>query len=157
MNPKVRTTNIALTQLSKQLDELYHRYGVYCGLSDPAIWVLYSLYEDEEKTYTQNDLVSMWFYPKQTINYTVNSLVKNGWISLEQLPGGRNRKAIHLTQEGEQVCREKILPLMLAEEKSLVRMSPEEQALLLRLTEKQLMNFEEEIKKITGCEEKESQ
>lgn len=85
MNPEIRATNMALTQISKQIDELYHRYGAYCGLSDPAIWVLYSLYEDEEKTYTQNDLVSMWFYPKQTVNYTVNSLVKNGWIYLEQL------------------------------------------------------------------------
>lgn len=156
MNPEIRATNMALTQLSKQIDELYHRYGAYCGLSDPAIWVLYSLYEDEEKTYTQNDLVSMWFYPKQTVNYTVNSLVKNGWIYLEQLAGGRNRKAIHLTQQGEEICRERILPLMLAEERSLARMSKEEQILLLQLTEKQLANFEEEIERIVSCKEKES-
>lgn len=92
MNPKIRSLNMALTQRSKQMDELYHRYGVASELSDPAIWVLYTLYEDENATYTQNDLVCMWFYPKQTINYTVSSLVKNGWIELEQLAGGRNRK-----------------------------------------------------------------
>lgn len=154
MDPEIRATNLALTQLSKQLDKLYHRYGTCCGLSDPAIWVLYSLYEEEEKTYTQNDLVSMWFYPKQTVNYTVNSLVQNGWIYLEQLPGGRNRKAIRLTPEGEEICREKILPLMLAEEQSLARMSARERALLLHLTEKQLAYFEEEVEKIAGDKSK---
>lgn len=45
MNPEIRATNMALTQLSKQIDELYHRYGAYCGLADPAIGGLYSLYE----------------------------------------------------------------------------------------------------------------
>lgn len=148
MNSKIRSLNMALTQISKQADELYHRYGVFAGLSDSAIWVLYTLYEKEEVTYTQNDLVSMWFYPKQTINYAVNCLAKNGWIQMEQLPGGRNRKALHLTTEGERLCEEKILPLMLAEEKSLIRLTEEERALLLQLNEKQLSYFEEEILKI---------
>lgn len=112
------------------------------------MWVLYSLYEEEDRIYTQNDLVSMWFYPKQTINYAVSSLLRNGWIFLEQLSGGRNRKAIHLTQEGEKICREKILPLMLAEESSLAHMSPEEQTLLLKLNEKQLANLEKEIERM---------
>lgn len=149
MDSKIRSLNMALTQLAKQSDELYHRYGVYTGLSDSAIWVLYTLYEEEGSTYTQNDLVSMWFYPKQTINYTVSSLVKNGWIVLEQLPGGRNRKALRLTKEGERICKEKILPLMLAEENSLSRMTEEEQELLLKLNEKQFSYFQEEIMKIT--------
>lgn len=149
MNPKIRSLNMALTQLCKQMDELYHRYGVEFGLSDPAIWVLYTLYEDENATYTQNDLVCMWFYPKQTINYTVSSLVKNGWIELEQLAGGRNRKAIRLTKEGERICEEKILPLMLAEENALAHMTEEEQMLLLKLMKKHYTNFEEEIQKIT--------
>lgn len=139
---------MALTHISKQADEMYHRYGTYTGLSDPAIWVLYTLYEDEAATYTQNDLVSMWFYPKQTINYTVSSLVKKGWISLEQLSGGRNRKALRLTKAGEDICEEKILPLMQAEEKSLTRMTDEEQESLLKLNKKQFMYFQEEILKI---------
>lgn len=149
MEQKIRTRNIELTQLSKQMDELYHHYGAASGLSDPAIWVLYTLYEDEHATYTQNDLVCMWFYPKQTINYTVSSLVKNGWIELEQLAGGRNRKAIRLTKEGKHICDEKILPLMLAEENALAHMTEEEQILLLKLMKKHFTNFEEEILKIT--------
>lgn len=150
MDSKARAINTAFTQIARREDELYHRYGVFCGLSDPAIWVLYTLYEEKDTTYTQNDLVSIWFFPKQTLNYTVSGLVKNGWIQLEQLPGGRNRKAIRLTEEGERICEEKIRPLMVAEEKALTRMTSEEQELLLHLSETYFSYFEEEIKKITG-------
>ena len=94
MDANIRAINSELTQLYKWEDELYHRYGVFCGLSDLAVWILYGLYEDTEQILTQNDLVSTWFYPKQTINYTVNALVKRGWIKLEQLPVARNSKAI---------------------------------------------------------------
>lgn len=150
MDEKSRALNSELTQMYKWEDELYHRYGVFFGLSDPAVWVLYGLYEDTERVLTQNDLVSTWFYPKQTINYTVSSLVKNGWVRLEQLPGSGNSKAVLLTEEGKRICKEKILPLMQAEEKSLSRMTAEEQKLLLHLFKKQITYFEEEIQKITG-------
>lgn len=156
MNDKIRNLNTALSQLYKKEDDLYHRYSVHCGLSDPAIWVLYTLYEVENKIYTQNDLVSLWSFPKQTVNYAVCGMVKNGWLRLEQLPGGRNRKAVLLTEEGERICEEKILPLMLAEERSLLGLTEEEQELLLRLNQKQCAAFEEEIVQLTGGENKES-
>lgn len=150
MDSNFKSVNMALTQQAKRMDELYHRYSVYTGLSDPAMWILYTLCEDENAVYTQNDLVGMWFYPKQTINYAVGSLVNCGWLQLEQLPGGRNRKALRLTAAGQQFCSEKILPLIQAEEKSIARMTEEEQLTLLKLNQKQLSNFEEEIQKIIG-------
>ena len=127
MEPRIREINSELTQLYKWEDELYHRYGVFCGLSDPAVWILYGLYEDTEQILTQNDLVSTWFYPKQTIL---------------------------LTDEGRRICEEKILPLMQAEENSLSRMTEEEREMLLCLAKKQMTYFEEEIQKITGGKSK---
>lgn len=151
MDEKIRTINSELTQMYKWEDDLYHRYGVFFGLSDPAVWVLYGLYDStDEEVITQNDLVSTWFYPKQTVNYTVSTLVKNGWVTLEQLPVSGNNKAVVLTDEGKRICKEKILPLMQAEENSLARMTEEERRLLLALYRKQLTYFEEEIRKITG-------
>lgn len=150
MNEKIRSLNMTLSQIYKREDELYHRYSVYCGLSDPASWVLYTLYEDKNKIYTQNDLVSIWSYPKQTLNYAVGGLVDKGWVKLKQLPNGRNRKAIILTKGGEHVCEEKILPLMLAEERSLQGLNEKEQELLLYLLEKQYEYFKKEIEEITG-------
>lgn len=150
MDPKMKALNAALTQMYKREDDLYHRYGAFMGLSDPAVWVLYGLYEDPERVLTQNDLVAAWFYPKQTISYTVNALAKKGWVKSEQLPGAGNSKAVLLTEEGLRVCQEKILPLMQAEERSLKRLSEEEQALLLHLTKKQFSYFEEEVHTILG-------
>lgn len=150
MDERIRSINSEFTQLYKKEDDLYHRYGVFFGLSDPAVWILYGLYEDTGEPVTQNDLVSTWFYPKQTINYTVGALIKRGWIELKQLPGARNSKAVLLTEAGKRACKEMILPLMQAEEHSLSRMTEEEQEQLLRLSKKQLAYFEEEIQKITG-------
>lgn len=154
MDPRIRSINMKFSQLAKREDELYHQYALFCGLSDPAVWVLYTLYEDEGCTYTQHDLASLWSFPKQTLNYTVNTLVKQDWVRLEQLPGARNSKAIRLTKAGEKLCEEKILPLMLAEEHSLSHMTETEQDLLLELFEKQCHFFEEEIQILTGGSDK---
>lgn len=150
MSTEISLLNMSLTKLYKLEDDLYHRYSVYCGLSDPASWILYSLCEDEEKVYTQNDFVSMWYYPKQTVNYAVSGLVKKGWITLEQRSTTGNSKSILLTETGKRICEEKLLPLMRAEERSLQRMTEEERKQLLALTEKQITFFEEEINKLTG-------
>lgn len=154
MDEKIRAMNSELTQLYKWEDDLYHRYGVFLGLSDPAVWILYGLCENAEQILTQNDLGSTWCFPKQTVNYTVNALVKKGWIRLEQLPVAGNNKAILLTEEGKRICREKILPLMQAEENSLARMTEKEREQLLYLAKKQMVYFEEEIQKITGEKKK---
>lgn len=156
MDEKIRAINSELSQLYQKEDDLYHRYGVFFGLSDPTVWVLYGLYENPERILTQNELASTWFYPKQTINYTVNALVKNGWVKLEQLPMARNNKAVLLTEDGKRICQEKILPLMQAEEQSFSRMTEEEQILLFRLTKKRITYFEEEIQKITGEKSKQT-
>lgn len=149
MNDKIKTQNIALNQISKRLDVLYHTYGVHTGLSDPAIWLLYSLCESKGNTITQNDLAAMWFYPKQTVNSTVAVLTGKGYLRLEQLPGMRSGKAVRLTEEGERLCEEKIAPLIAAEERSLMRLTEEEREELVRLTEKQCDMFGEEIAKLT--------
>lgn len=156
MEDRIKAINSALTQLYKSEDELYHRYGVFFSLSDPAVWVLYGLFEDPARTMTQNDLVSTWFYPKQTINYTVAALVKKGWVELKQLPVAGNSKAVILTEEGERVGKERILPLMRAEEATLKRMTEDEREQLLALTRKKFGYFEQEIAKITGDTKKES-
>ena len=45
MDEEIRALNMELSQMYKKENELYHRYSVYSGLSDPASWVLYTLYE----------------------------------------------------------------------------------------------------------------
>ena len=81
MDSEVKAQNIALNQFCKRMNEQYHAYAVHCGLSDPALWVLYSLWE-ADTILTQNDICSLWMYPKQTINFTISGLVKKGLLQL---------------------------------------------------------------------------
>ncbi len=147
MDSKVTLQNMEINRIFKRLNEQYHDYAAFCGLSEPAVWTLYTLFEDD-KAVTQYELAAMWFYPKQTINFTVNSLVKKGYVRLEQLASAGNSKAIRLTDEGHKFCERVIAPLMKAEEYSLMRLTKQERELLVSLNEKQCVYFEEEIQNL---------
>lgn len=144
MDAEVKQQNLALNQHYKRMNEQYHAYAVHCGLSDPALWVLYSLWETETPL-TQNDICALWMYPKQTINFTITGLVKKGCVLLEQRPGARSGKTVKLTAAGTELCRQVIAPLMEAEERSLSQLTQPDRALLVALSEKQCVCFEREI------------
>ena len=144
MDAEVKAQNLALNQFYKRMNEQYHAYAVHCGLSDPALWVLYSLWETETPM-TQNDIAAIWMYPKQTINFTISGLVKKGFVQLEPLPGARNSKAVKLTRTGKALCQRVIAPLMDAEERSLSQLTAPARRLLVGLSEKQCICFEREV------------
>ena len=153
MGAEVKAQNMALNQISKHLNEQYHAYAAHCGLSDPAFWVLYILYEAAEPV-TQNDLAQVWCYPKQTINFTVSSFVKKGYVELEQRPGARSGKTVRLTAEGIALCKKVVAPLMEAEERSLLQLTAPARKLLVGLTEKQCQYFAQEIQTLLQTPEK---
>lgn len=134
MDSEVKAQNIALNQFCKRMNEQYHAYAVHCGLSDPALWVLYSLWE-ADTILTQNDICSLWMYPKQTINFTISGLVKKGLVQLEQRPGARSGKAVRLTAAGEAFCHKAITPLLMAEERSLLQLADSDRRTLVALSE----------------------
>ena len=51
---------------------------------------------------TQYDLCSDFFFPIQIIHSAVNGLRRDGLIKLQGIPGTRNRKALLLTERGEE-------------------------------------------------------
>ena len=144
MDAQFKAQNLALNQFCKRMNDQYHAYAVHCGLSDPALWVLYSLWETEVPM-TQNDIASIWLYPKQTVNFTISGFVKKGCVQLEQRPGIRSGKTIKLTAEGVALCKQIIVPLIEAEERSLSRLTDAERHTLISLSEKQCLSFEREI------------
>lgn len=106
-----------LQQLEKQLkeqDSIYHDVAVKYKLSDTAMWILY-LVSEKNGGYTQQDLVRMCSFPKQTINTALNGLVKNGFARLEAVPNTRNSKSIFLTENGETLVRGTVDNLKIAE------------------------------------------
>lgn len=153
MNDAVDKQNITLNLYWKRMNVQYHTYAASCGLSDPAMWTLYALYENGEKPpLTQNDIVEMWMYPKQTVNFTIAGLVQKGCLYLEQLGGARNSKAVRLTEAGKQLCEQTIRPLFEAEENALRQLSAQERELLIKLNGLHCHALEEQITKLTRPE-----
>ena len=149
MDATVKAQNMALNLYFKRLNEKYHSYAVYCGISDPTLWVLYSVWGSEVPL-TQNDICEKWMYPKQTVNFTISGLVKKGYVQLEQRSGAHSGKAVCLTEQGRELCKKIIQPLIEAEEKSLLDMTEPARKLMIGLLEKHGLSFENEIGKLMG-------
>lgn len=134
-------------QAHKKMNVLYHDYAKSIGLSDAAFWLLYSVYE-HGKPCTQKDLCQAWFYAPQTINSAIKTMEKQGYISLEFLPDNRKNKQIVFTEKGESFVKEKIAPLVQAEERSFERLEEQEREQLLAITQKHIKLLEEELNRI---------
>ena len=131
----------------KKMNGIYHNYAKKVGLSDAAIWLLYSLYEHGHPC-TQKELCEEWFYPPQTINTALKSLEEKGFVWLELVPKSRKNKQILFTEAGKVLVEEKISPLVQAEERSFERLDEQERNHLLAITQKHIKILEEEIGKI---------
>lgn len=132
-------------QLYKEMDEIYHQYAKRQGISDTALWLLYSLYEDGAG-YTQRELCSAWHYPPQTINSALKSLVNQGYIQLKPVEGNQKNKRIVLTEAGNEMMQEIISPLIRAEKRTFQRLEKSERDALLSLTHKYVSLLKGEVK-----------
>ena len=132
-------------QLYKEMDEIYHQYAKRQGISDTALWLLYSLYEDGAG-YTQRELCSAWHYPPQTINSALKNLVNQGYIQLKPVEGNQKNKRIALTETGKELMREVISPLIQAEKRTFQRLEKSERDTLLSLTHKYVSLLKGEVK-----------
>lgn len=137
----------AFNQAHRRMNVLYHNYAKNAGISDAAFWLLYSLYEKGGPC-TQTELCEAWFFAPQTINSALKSLQKQGLIALDLEPNSRKNKQIFFTEDGKNLVKEKIAPLVRAEEQSFLRLEEEERNALLSITQKQINMLEEEINKI---------
>lgn len=113
-----------LEKINRQFNEcnaLYHEMAVHYGVSDTVFWVLYALH-NSSKPQTQNTLCMEWALPKQTLNSAVASMVRQGLLELEQAPGRRSGKILHLTEAGQALAQKTIAPVCRAEQAALERM-----------------------------------
>ena len=135
-------------QLYKEMDEIYHQYAKRRGISDTALWLLYSLYEDGAG-YTQRELCSAWHYPPQTVNSALKSLEKQGIISLEAVPGNKKNKLVSLTEHGLTLTQRVIARLTDAERNAILSMTADERRTLLSLTEKYTEFLRRHVRRIS--------
>lgn len=109
-----------LELVNQQIKELVgiYRGAVSCsGISENEFWVWYSLVA-VDGTYSQQDICSTWSLSKQTVNTIVMHMVQKGFVSLEVVPGTRNRKNIRLTPAGREYGARIVMPISQAEQKA---------------------------------------
>ena len=140
----LRNINDKLNYIFRMREDLFQSYSVKCDLTPVSSWVLYIVYYNGE-VYTQNNLSEMWNYPKQTVNFTVQKLVKEGYLFLEKIPGEKRSKGIYLTEKGKELCKMLMEPLIEAELKALDKLSVEERKTLEAINLKYYDSLKKEI------------
>ena len=88
----------------------------------------------------------MAFTCKQTINSSIRNLERAEYIRLE--PGKGRDKFIFLTPSGEELAKEKIIPVIDAENHAFAEMTREERAELLWITKKYIIQLREKTNQI---------
>ena len=125
-------------QIDHQIDEFYHTLAQGLGLSDSALWVLWSLAELGEGC-TQRDICRQFFLSKQTVHSSVQKLERGGCLSLRPREG--REVSLFLTDQGRELVREKVLPIMEAERAAAEGLTEEEWGTMIRLSRKWLSLF----------------
>lgn len=128
--------------LYRKWDGLYHDLAIKAGMSDSAFYILYAIVELGDGC-LQKDIAEHYSFSRQTINSSIQNLMSKGYISLIQ--GNRRDKHIHLTTAGQQLVRDKIIPVMKMEDTVFSKMTSVESHELLRLIRKYIQLFQEEI------------
>ena len=125
-------------RLYKELDD------IYLGISDSALAVLYVVCTLGDGC-LQKDICREAYVSKQTINSSVRSLERNGFLYLEK--SGRD-KHICLTEKGRQFVEQKIRPVVDMENGAFLEMEPEERAEFIRLSQKYVDLFGKKEKEL---------
>ena len=120
-----------VNQTYKEEDELYRRLARYSGLSEAALWILYTV-ELASGPVTQAEVCGYLSLSKQTINSALKQLEQTGHIRLTGGPG--RKKYLQLTETG----RRAIGPVLELEERAFLGLTEEERASLLALERKYL-------------------
>ena len=136
-----------IEQQRKEEDSVYHSAAIKFGLSDTAMWILYVLSEPDSCV-TQQYLCKQGSFPKQTVNTAISNMVKNGYVTLEPIPGSRNQKRILLTDAGREIVEKTICKLRMAEERAYGALTVDELETYLTMTKRLTDSLKKEISKL---------
>ena len=123
----------AYNQACKETTDLYHDIAQSMGLSDSAFDVLYAMCALEYGC-LQKDICGHSYLPKQTVHSAVRKLIHDGILRTE--PGKGRDVHLFLTEQGQSLVHDTVLPLMEKEHAVFEAMTPEEGQALIQLTRK---------------------
>ena len=99
------------------LDGLYVQGGKLSGVEGNMTVFLYAL--DDGKVHTQKSLQEEWMLPRTTLNTIVKRCEKEGYLTLERVPGTRREKALCLTEKGKAYTKEVLADIYAVEEEAI--------------------------------------
>lgn len=132
MTENVQASLDEMARGDRDFGALYRAVARALGLSESAMWVLYFA-DTSRKPLSQQEIVEATTLPKQTVNSAISSLMRKGLVSLEAVPGTRNRKNVLLTEEGDRLAARTVRRLRVAEEQAVTHMGHERLTLFVEL------------------------
>lgn len=97
-----------------RIDGIYERMAVKLGVKPNLICLLYAL--DDDSPHSQKQISEDWMLPRTTFNTITKECMKNGYVTLEPIPGKRREMNIILTDSGKAYARKYLDELYRAEE-----------------------------------------
>lgn len=100
---------LAINRLWKEYNEIYHDAAIRLGLSNSEFDTLYAICELGDGC-KQTDICRASFLPKQTVNSVIRTLEKKGCLTM--VSGKGRSMHIYLTEQGMQLVRRTIFPMV---------------------------------------------
>lgn len=130
----------------REMSALYRCAAQESGVSDGEVDIWTTLLNSDE-AYTQQDFCDMLSLPKQTVNSIVRGLVRKGYVTLEHVPGTRNRKVIRLTPMGREFGLENVQWIYEAEQRAIQDGDAQEVQTTLAMLEKYIERLRHEFER----------
>lgn len=132
-------------QIYKEMDDLYHAVARELQLSDSAFEILYSICVLGDGC-LQKDICKLTYTSKQTVNSSIRKLEQQNYIVLR--PGKGRDMHIFLTEAGQALAQEKIIPVIQLENQAFTQMTPAEQSQLLQLSKQYLFYLQQKLQQL---------
>lgn len=120
----------AFMSLSKETNVAYHNAAHKYGLSDSAFDILYFL--GTEGSLTQKELCLLTYSSKQTVNSSVQKMIKLGFIYIDEARG--REKVLGLTEKGVAFAKATTQKVYEAEQRAFESLDVRDQEKLLALS-----------------------
>ena len=131
-----------LMHIYGEIDAAYHDAALKMGLSDSAMHILYTVVMAQGPMYPA-EIARLSGLSRQTVNSALRGLERQGVLYLET-GTGRNRP-VRLTQAGEALCRERVAPLVAAEEAVWSGWPEADRGAYLRLSQRYLEDLRAQV------------
>lgn len=140
MKEQVNNTQVGF--LISEIDAVYHEVSVKLCLSDSALQILYALYLNGNNCLL-SDITKLCGVSRKTIHSSTKKLEDEG-IILVKPHNGRN-KCLQLSEKGERIVNDKIVPLVQIENEIISSWEPEEQEIYLGLMKRYCTELREKV------------